>query len=228
MSPLGFVGIFLLGGVFAAQFGMAAVFAAEAGLRLSQISMFVASFYVGALVTQYPLGWLSDRMDRRRLVAIVALLGGVAAVFATAMTGQFMVLLGAAFVIGGASNPLYSLLIAYTNDYLDHDDMAAASAGLLFVNGVGAIAGPIITGYAMQVFGPGAYFALIAVLLLSLTAYAFFRMTVRAAPSVDDTSAYTAVSPSSSPVAVAVAQELAIETAEAEAEAEAEALREAS
>ncbi|EAU45975.1 MFS transporter [Salipiger bermudensis] len=228
VSPLGFVGIFLLGGVFAAQFGMAAVFAAEAGLRLSQISMFVASFYVGALVTQYPLGWLSDRMDRRRLVAIVALLGGVAAVFATAMTGQFMVLLGAAFVIGGASNPLYSLLIAYTNDYLDHDDMAAASAGLLFVNGVGAIAGPIITGYAMQVFGPGAYFALIAVLLLSLTAYAFFRMTVRAAPSVDDTSAYTAVSPSSSPVAVAVAQELAIETAEAEAEAEAEALREAS
>ena len=117
-SPLGVVGLLLLGGVFSAQFGMEAVFATEAGLKLTQISMFVASFYVGALISQYPLGWLSDRMDRRRLTAIVAFVGGLAAFVAVVVPGVFGVLLFAAFVVGGASNPLYSLLIAYTNDYL--------------------------------------------------------------------------------------------------------------
>ncbi|APZ51349.1 MFS transporter [Salipiger abyssi] len=227
-SPLGVVGMILLGGVFAAQFGMAAVFAAEAGLRLTQISMFVAAFYVGALVTQYPLGWLSDRMDRRQLVAGVALMGGLAACLAAVMPDRFYVLLGAAFLIGGAANPLYSLLIAYTNDFLDLENMAAASAGLLFVNGVGAIAGPIVTGWAIETFGPGGYFALIAVLLLSLTGYAGWRMTRRPAPSVDETSAYTAMSPTVTPVAMEAAQEVvieAIEAAEAEAEAESEARR---
>ena len=64
-SPLGCVGMFLLGGVFSAQFGMAAVYGARAALSLVEISTFVAAFYIGAIVLQYPLGWFSDRMDRR-------------------------------------------------------------------------------------------------------------------------------------------------------------------
>ncbi|EIE51401.1 MFS transporter [Salipiger aestuarii] len=215
VSPLGFVGMFLLGGVYAAQFGMSAVFAAEAGLKLTQISMFVASFYVGALVTQYPLGWLSDRMDRRKLVAAVAFVGGIASLLAAFAPGNFYVLVAAAFFAGGAANPLYSLLIAYTNDFLPPENMAAASAGLLFVNGVGAIAGPIVTGFAIQKFGPGGFFGIIALLMLGLTVYAGWRMTRRPAPKVADTSAYTAVTPSATPVAVEVAQEVAIEAAEA-------------
>ncbi len=220
VSPLGFVGMFLLGGVYAAQFGMSAVFASEAGLTLTQISVFVASFYVGALIAQYPLGWLSDRMDRRKLVAAVAFVGGVASLLAAIAPGNFHVLVVAALFAGGAANPLYSLLIAYTNDFLPPENMAAASAGLLFVNGVGAIAGPIVTGFAIQRFGPGGFFGIIALLMLGLTVYAGWRMTRRPAPKVADTSAYTAVTPSATPVAVEVAQEVAIEAAEA-AEAEA-------
>ncbi|MBU2961568.1 MFS transporter [Citreicella sp. C3M06] len=215
VSPLGVTGMLLLGGVFSAQFGMAAVFAAEAGLKLTQISMFVASFYVGALFTQYPLGWLSDRMDRRQLTAAVALVGGLAALLATFVPDQFTILLVAAFISGGTANPLYSLLIAYTNDFLPRESMASASAGLLFVNGVGAIAGPIATGFAIQRFGPGGYFGIIAILMLSLTLYAAWRMTRRAAPKVSETSSYTAVLPSATPVAMEVAQEVAITAAEA-------------
>ncbi|CAN0398872.1 unnamed protein product, partial [Laminaria digitata] len=92
VSPLGMVGMFFLGGVFSAQFGMAAVYATEVGLKLSQISIFVASFYVGALVLQYPLGWISDRVDRRRLVMLVAAVGAVAAAVAAALGGSFTVL----------------------------------------------------------------------------------------------------------------------------------------
>ncbi|BBU55808.1 MFS transporter [Mameliella alba] len=214
VSPLGMVGMFLLGGVFAAQFGMAAVYATEVGLKLTQISIFVASFYVGALVLQYPLGWVSDRVDRRWLIMLVAACGAGAAVLATVSGGSFAVLVAAAFVIGGCSNPLYSLLIAYTNDFLNHEDMASASAGLLFVNGLGAIAGPLIIGWVMERAGPQGFFLLIFTLLALVSLYALYRMTQRAAPSVEDTGAYAPVMPSSTPVALEVAQEYFIDQQE--------------
>ena len=223
VSPLGCVGMFLMGSVFAAQFGMAAVYATEAGLSIGQIPIFTAAFYVGALLFQYPVGWLSDRADRRMLIALSALIAGLASLMGMFFGGSFYVLVTAAFLIGGLSNPLYSLLIAYTNDFLEHEDMAAASAGLLFVNGVGAIAGPVIIGYAMQVMGPPVYFILLAVVLLALTGYAVYRMTQRPAPATEATSAYQGMMPTASPVTVEYASEWAIETAEAEAEAQDEA-----
>ena len=140
--------------------------------------------------------------------------GAGAAVLATVSGGSFAVLVSAAFVIGGCSNPLYSLLIAYTNDFLGHEDMASASAGLLFVNGLGAIAGPLIIGWVMERAGPQGFFLLIFVLLALVSLYALYRMTQRAAPSVEDTGAYAPVMPSSTPVAVEVAQEYFIDQQE--------------
>jgi MFS family permease len=217
-SPLGFVGMFLLGGVFSAQFGMAPVFAAAAGLSVAQVSIFMSAFFVSALVLQFPVGWLSDRMDRRLLILIVAVLGGLGALVGLALGGSYTMLLVAAVTIGGMSNPLYSLIIAYTNDYLDPDDMAAASGGLVFINGLGAVAGPLITGWIMGVVGPRGFFLFVAVLLLAMAAYAAYRMTQRPAPAVDETESYAAVAPSASPVAVEVAQEYAIETAQEDPE----------
>jgi len=221
-SPLGCIGMFLMGSVFAAQFGMAAVYASEAGLTIGQVPIFLAAFYVGALIFQYPVGWISDRSDRRILIAASAAIAALASVSAMVLGGNYYILVASAFVIGGLTNPLYSLLIAYTNDFLEYDDMAAASAGLLFVNGVGAISGPLVIGYSMQVFGPPGFFLLLAVVMTVLTGYAIYRMTQRAAPAADETNAYQTIMPTSTPVNVEFAQEWAIETAEAEAEAEAE------
>ncbi|NOC82717.1 MFS transporter [Ruegeria sp. HKCCD6228] len=217
-SPLGCVGMFLLGGVFSAQFGMAAVYGARAGLSLVEISTFVAAFYIGAVVLQYPLGWFSDRMDRRFLILLVALAGAGGATIAMMMGGSFPILLASAFLIGGMSNPLYSLLIAHANDFLDHEDMAAASGGLVFINGLGAIAGPVITGWLMgdAVFGPPGFFLFIAALLLAMALYALYRTTQRASIPVDETGTMSTLYPTASPVAFEVAQEVAIEAAEAE------------
>ena len=214
ISPLGCVGMLLTGGVFAAQFGMAAVYGAEAGLNVGQISAFVASFYVAAVVAQYPLGWLSDRMDRRKLIAAVSLGTGVGAVIGMMLGDNFWFLMLAAFIVGGTSNPLYSLLIAYTNDFLAHEDMAAAAGGMVFINGLGAIAGPLMVGWMMGVMGPGGYFLYIAVLMFAMVAYAIYRMTQRKAPTVRETDRYMPVSPNASPMAVEFAQEYAIETAQ--------------
>lgn len=222
LSPLGCVGMFLLGGVFSAQFGMGAVFAAQAGMSLAQISVFMATFYVGALVLQYPLGWISDRMDRRQLILIVGLIGGIGAILGMLFTTQYFVLLPAAFVIGGMTNPLYSLLLAHTNDYLDPADMAAASGGMVFINGLGAIAGPLITGWLMGpgVFGPSGFFLLIGVLLFALVAYALYRMTQRASVPVEDTGSYAAVSPILTPVGMEVVQEVTYEADQESSEVE--------
>ncbi|MEN8893134.1 MFS transporter [Planktotalea arctica] len=212
-SPLGVVGMFLLGGVFSAQFGMAAVYGGKAGLSIPQISILVSAFYVGALVMQYPIGWFSDRMDRRVLILATGILGGVAAFVAIFWGGNFNLLLASAFLVGGTSNPLYSLFLAYTNDFLEHEDMAAASGGMIFVNGLGAISGPIFTGWLMTTFGAGAFFGVISALMCAIGLYAAFRMTQRSSPSVEDTSGFQAIMPSSSPVFVEVAQEIAIENA---------------
>ena len=212
-SPLGCVGMFFLGGVFSAQFGMAPVFGTNAGLTLSEISIFVAAFYIGAMVFQFPIGWLSDRMDRRILIVATSAVGFIAAIFAVMVEDIFIVFVVSAFFIGGMSNPLYSLLIAYTNDFLELEDMASASGGLLFLNGLGAISGPIITGYLMTKMGSQGFFIILATLLGLLTVYGFFRMTQRGISDVD-TSSYATVLPTASVVAVEIAQELAIEAAE--------------
>lgn len=208
-SPLACVGMFLLGGVFSAQFGMSAVFGAQIGLSLSQISLFVASFYMGAMIFQYPIGWVSDKMDRRLLILLISAASATGSASAYFAGGYFFALVFAAFLVGGLTNPLYSLLIAHANDFIEYEDMASAAAGLLFVNGVGAVSGPIIIGYAMDAYGSEIFFVIIALLMATLAIYAGYRMTQRA--TVSDTSSYAAVLPNSTGVAVEIAQEFAFD-----------------
>ncbi|MEM6905092.1 MAG: MFS transporter [Pseudomonadota bacterium] len=156
-SPLGCIGCLLLGGIFACLFGMLPVFGTEIGLTAAQITILTAATYTGGLLLQYPIGYFSDRMDRRTLIMIITAVGGVAAAAPLLIGGAFEVLLVAAFVIGGTANPLYSILIAHTNDFLQHDQMASASGGLIVLNGVGAAGTPVAVGYVMEALGPQAF-----------------------------------------------------------------------
>lgn len=205
-SPLACVGMFLMGGVFAAQFGMASVWGAEVGLSVRNLSIFVGSIYVGGLVLQYPIGWLSDRVDRRSLIMWLAALGAVSVVMGMVLPWNLPVLVVIGFLSGGVSNPLYSLLVAYANDYLDRSEMAGASAGLLFINGLGAIGGPLITGWFMQKVGPGGYFLFMALLFAGIAGYAVWRMSRRHA-QLFVRRRFRALSPTASAVAVEAALE---------------------
>jgi len=214
-SPLSAVGTFFTGAVFAAQFGMTAVYGTEAGLTTPQIAVFVSVFYIGGLLFQFPVGWTADRTDRRLLILVLAFCGGLSAIGAFVFSDVFPILLVMSFLIGGFSNPLYPLLIAYMNDYLEVDDMAAGSGALLFLNGVGAILGPVIAGYMMDIIGPQMFWAFLAAMLLMLAGYAAWRMRRRpaATPSEENVS-YVAISPISTTVALEAAQEQYVENAE--------------
>jgi MFS family permease len=208
-SPLACVGMFLLGGVFSAQFGMSAVYGAKVGLSIAQISLMVSVVYISALVLQFPIGWMSDRMDRRLLILVLAVIGGLGALVSVVVPGYFGLILFSAAVMGGTSNPLYALLIAYTNDYLEREDMPAASGGLLLINGVGAITGPLIVGQMMDYFGPQGFWLFTSVLMLMLAVYAVWRMRRRPKRVVvGDQAAYAPISASSTMVAAEAAQEV--------------------
>jgi len=214
-SPLACVGMFLLGGVFSAQFGMSAVYGARAGFSVGEISAFVSAIYVAALVAQYPIGWMSDRIDRRILIIGVTLIGGLGAMIAVMLPGSYGVALIAGALMGGTSNPLYALLIAYANDYLDRDDMAAASGGLLFINGVGAISGPLILGVMLDRFGPAGYWIFLMFLMLAICIYGLFRTLRRSRAELDfENVPYSPVAASTTPVVAEMAQEVYIETEE--------------
>ncbi|SFD94348.1 MFS transporter [Roseivivax sediminis] len=219
-SPLGTVGIFLLGGVYATQSGMGAVFGTQIGMSAAQISLFVAMLFAGALVLQYPIGWLSDRMDRRRLIFGAALLGAVCCGLAWRAEDTLWALMAAAFLAGGVTTPLYALFLAYTNDALPAEDMPAASGGLVLTFGVGAILGPIVAGAAMQRLDPFAFWLTLGGTFAGIALYALYRMTRRASVPSGETESYLGVVPTASPVAVEAAGAWAAEQAEAEREAD--------
>lgn len=222
-SPLGTVGIFLLGSIYSTQAGMGAVFGTQIGMTPTQIALFVATLFAGALVLQYPIGWLSDRMDRRKLIFGAAAAGAVSCALGWITGGSLWPLLVAAFFAGGVTTPLYALFLAYTNDSLSAEDMPAASGGLVFTFGLGAITGPLATGWAMEKLGPCAFWPVLGTTFIAISLYALYRMTQRAVTPVEATESYLGVVPTASPVAVEAAGVWAAEHAEAEREADPEA-----
>ena len=219
-SPLGTVGIFLLGSVYATPSGMGAVFGTQIGLTTSQIALFIAMLFAGALLLQYPIGWLSDRMDRRKLIFGAASLGAVSCAMGWITGGGLWPLMASAFFAGGVTTPLYALFLAYTNDSLSAEDMPGASGGLIFTFGLGAIIGPLVTGWAMQGLGPFAFWLVLCATFVAIALYALYRMTQRAVVPVEETESYLNVLPTASTVAVEAAGEWAAENAETDREAD--------
>lgn len=199
ISPLGCIGIFLLGGVFSTLFGMASVWGTARDLDVADISAFIAAIYIGGLLFQFPVGWLSDMRDRRQLVLLLTAGGSiVVGVVLIAQPGSWGLII-AAVLVGGVANPVYSLLLAHANDYLDTSDMASASAGLLFLNGLGSIFGPLVSGWLMEVCGPDGYWIWIGLLLAVMAAYTGYRMSRRA--PVRPTG-FAVLSPGATPLAI--------------------------
>ena len=212
-SPLGCVGMFLLGTVFACLFGMAPVYAADQGLARGQISIFIGAIYLGGMILQVPIGWFSDRMDRRVLITVVTAIGAVAGLVGMAVGTTFVLLVAVGFVVGGVANPLYSLLVAYVNDILDPEDMASASGGMIMLNGIGAMGAPIAVGVVMDTVGGIGFFLFIAAAMGLTAIYALWRMTQRPATPVEETGPMVPMSPVAAPVAADVAWEVAAQEA---------------
>jgi len=132
------------------------------------------------VLTQYPVGRLSDRIDRRTVIAGVCTLAtAVAASIALfgSMPRALFLILSATF--SGFALTLYSLAISHVNDKLEPAQTVAASSTLLRLNGSAAAIGPVLAGSLMAAFGPTAYFATLASLTGTLTIYDLWRKSRR-------------------------------------------------
>ena len=116
----------MTGTAHSAIFGLAPTYGQQIGLDIEQVSLMMAGNFAGGMLLQWPIGWLSDRFDRRTVLTGTAALGAVAALGVLAAGSHPLAVVGAVSLLGGASLPLYSLCIAHTNDLVDAADVSAA------------------------------------------------------------------------------------------------------
>ena len=206
-SPLGVVAAILTGVIHGLLFGMGAIYAREIGLEVGEVAWFMALVMFGALCSQWPLGWLSDRFDRRRVMLGAALVGALApAVVAAGLVEPAgSVAFAMMFVLGAATLPLYSLSIAHVNDYLSPRQMVGASGTLVFVTGFGLIAGPLAAAFALEAMGPPGFLGCLVAVHAVLAGFIVFRMIRRAAKPVDEQAGYVPAGTRSSPVFIELA-----------------------
>jgi MFS family permease len=175
-SPLGVVGVIVSGLISAILFSMGPVYARLSGLETTGVATFMAVSILAAVVTQYPVGRLSDRMDRRTVIAAVC---GLATIVAGSIVAfremPHAVFLTLAALFSGLVLTLYSLSVSHVNDKLEPGQMVAASSALLLMNGSAAAIGPLLAGSLMAAFGPAAYFATLAILTGALAVYDLWR-----------------------------------------------------
>jgi MFS family permease len=195
-SPMGLVGVGTAGMVSAIIFSMGPVYARIADLPSHTVAAFMAvSIFAGAL-TQYPIGRLSDRFDRRTVIAwVCAITTGIAAILVVFPNLPHMLLLLLAAGFSGLALTLYSVSVSHVNDKLQPAQMVAASSKLLRLNGCCAALGPIIAGELIAVFGPRGYFGVLGTLMGLLAIYDLWRKLRRRPTPRDQKAPYMGTEP---------------------------------
>jgi MFS family permease len=179
-SPLGVAAVTVSGLTSAIIFSMGPVYARLSGLETTGVATFMAVSILAAVVTQYPVGRLSDRIDRRTVIAGVCTLAAIVAGSIVAVRemphGVFLALTA---LFSGFALTLYSLSVSHVNDKLEPAQMVDASSALLLLNGAAAAVGPVLTGSLISAFGPRAYFTTLAALTGALAIYDLWRKSRR-------------------------------------------------
>ncbi len=180
VSPVGVVGTVASGLLGASFFGLAPIFAAERGLSVAEVSAFMACVVLGGMLLQFPMGRLSDRLDRRSILILVSVATAGCAlgiVWATETPGWPIFAFAAAY--GGFAFTLYPLASAQVNDRADPDLMVQVAAGLLVAYGIGSVAGPILASQIMGWIGPQGLFLFVASIAVLLAVFTMVRILLR-------------------------------------------------
>lgn len=190
-SPVAVVAVFLVGTSNASFTTLAAVYADGVGLTLTAIALFASIPVLAGAFAQIPIGYLSDRMDRRKVLvgtAVLALLADLAFVLLVPETRALNLALVAVF--GAAIFAMYPIIVAHANDHAPSGTSIQVSGGLLMVFGLGSIIGPFMAGFAMTELGPRGLFATTIMAHAVMVAFTFWRMSVRAPVPEEDKSAF--------------------------------------
>ncbi|WP_306120894.1 MULTISPECIES: MFS transporter [unclassified Roseitalea] len=194
ISPLGLIGAFALGLSVGAFWGMAPTFGQRIGLTEAEISIFLMLPLIGALLLQWPLGWVSDLVDRRWIIlgacsAAAVCASGLMLTWDVRPFPFYLLVL----LLGGFAMPVYSLCVAHVNDQIDTGEVVAAASGLILVYGLGSALGPFAASVVMGQFGPAGLFAFMSAILGLFAIYGLWRIGVSAAPDKGRKESYVSV-----------------------------------
>ncbi|MGB1109199.1 MAG: MFS transporter [Gammaproteobacteria bacterium] len=201
-APAGTAALFITAIGQGALFGMSAVYASRNGMDVNQVSLFVSSFILLGALIQWPVGALSDRMDRRFTILLAAMAASLLATINLAFEFTPNVETLVFGLMGAASMVIYPLAVAQINDRLEPDQMVGAGGTVALLFGLGSILGPPTMGYLMDALpGSGFFIHLLLVHGLIVAASAVFLYRQKPVP-VEEQSHYQAVPPRATPLAM--------------------------
>ncbi len=193
-SPFGMVSSFLYGVVQSALFTLLAVYATSMNFKILEISIVTFLLAISGAIAQFPVGKISDIYDRRKVI-VFSTFGAAIFSLLTIMVSRQMYLPGGLatsktwfyifFVLFSfCSLPMFSLILAHTNDYISKEKFVAAGAGLQFIFGFGAISGPFLCSIIMDIIGSNGFFIFLFFFHSLIGIYGIYRMRIR--PTVDN------------------------------------------
>jgi MFS family permease len=182
-APVGLVASLMIGAANGSFLSLGPLSAADNGFSVAEVAVFMGAATLAGALAQWPVGRLSDRVDRR-LVLLALLIGAAATgviLWLFAATSTLLLIFG--FLFGALSLPTYSLAAAHAYDKTPVSDTVPTAATILLANACGAVIGPLLASVTMALQGPRALFLFTAVVQGALAAYVFYRTTVQAAVS---------------------------------------------
>ncbi|MCF8476463.1 MAG: MFS transporter [Pseudolabrys sp.] len=178
-APVGVVASLMVGVANGAYWGLGPISAAGSGLDISDVALFMSAATLAGALAQWPVGRLSDRVDRR--IVLLALQIGAAVtgvlLWLTAASGILLMVFGLLF--GALALPCYSLAAAHAYDKTAHGDLVPTAATILLVNALGAVIGPLLAAAVMAALDPRALFLFTALAQGLLAAYVAYRIAVQ-------------------------------------------------
>jgi MFS family permease len=200
ISPVGVAGCIAVGFANSAVWTLAPVYAQAHGLSKGWIAVFMSVFTLGGAIVQLPLGRISDRMDRRFIIAAVCLAAAALGLTLALSAGSPRLILLLIGLFGIVALPLYGLSVAHANDRIPRDEFVEASATLLLINSASSVFGPTIAAVLMDHIGTPALFLYTAAIHLAMAGFVIVRLTLKEAAPAELRDRYEALPQQSTPV----------------------------
>ncbi len=176
VAPISCLAVLAAGAANGASFALGPVFAVDIGMPPDRAPLFTSAIVIGSALGVFPIGFISDRLDRRLVMAAVMIAGAALEVMLARLTAPGAALIALGFFVGLTTYSLYTLAVSLANDGASAHDMIAISVGLLFIYCVAAIAAPAIASVLMKTFGPQALFLQNAYVHMAIAATALWSL----------------------------------------------------
>ena len=184
LSPLGFVGAIFIGLSHSAVFGYGAIYATTRGLSILEVSIFMIIITSFGAVSQWPIGYISDKIDRRILLIGATIIASGLSIFIVISSYISIILFFIlAAIFSSMCLPMYSLALAHINDFLQTDEMVSASSVFARLVGIGSILGPILVSNTMGLIGSNGFFVYLFIIHGILGLFGIYRISKRTKPT---------------------------------------------